>query len=143
MRLFLIGEFTDLPLHVVVETSAELADALGRVHGYRFVTRPELEALPGGRDALRAWFAGDDGVFRAHTRHLQEAIDAEEVEFDRMTPAEREAWLRPRLLDAGYAPNVVERLMRDRRRKGLRIVAAGGGAAAGDPSDERGGEHSG
>jgi len=122
VRLYLIGEFTDLPLHVVVETAAELADAFGHVHGYRFVTLPELEALAGGRDALAAWNAGDDEIFREHTRHLQEAIDAEEAAFDEMTPAEREAWLRPRLLDAGHNPREVERLMRDRRRRGLRII---------------------
>ena len=122
MRLFFVGEFTDLPLHVVAETTAELADAFGHVHGYRFVTRPELEALSGGSEALAAWSAGDDETFRAHTRHLQEAIDAEEVEFDRMSPAEREAWLRPKLLDAGHHPGDVERMMRDRRRRGMRLV---------------------
>lgn len=122
MRLYLIGEFIDLPLHVVVETSAELADAFGHVTGYRFVTRPELEALPGGEAALAAWYGGDDHVFREHTRHLQEAIDAEEVEFDRMSPAEREAWLRPILLDAGHSAPEVERLMRERRRRGFRVI---------------------
>ena len=124
MRLYLIGEFTDLPLHVVAETTGELADAFGHVHGYRFVTRPELEALPEGKDALAAWYAGDDRAFREHTRHLQEALDAEEQEFDRMSPAEREAWLRPRLIDAGHPPGDVERMMRDRRRRGLRVVDA-------------------
>ena len=125
MRLYLIGEFADLPLHVAVETTAELADAFGRVHGYRFVTPPELMTMPGGPEALEAWHAGDDRAFREHTRHLQEAIDAEEDEFDRMTPADREAWLRPRLLDAGHDPGEVERLMRDRRRRGLRVVEVG------------------
>ena len=142
MRLFLIGEFTDLPLHIVVETSAELVDAFGRVHGYRFVTRPELEALPEGRNALSAWFAGDDRTFREHTRHLQEAIDAEENEFDAMTPVEREAWLRPRLLDAGHNAGEVERLMRDRRRRGLRIIEPPT-RSPDDASGEREGERSG
>jgi hypothetical protein len=122
VRVFLIGEFTDLPLHVVAETTGELADAFGHVHGYRFVTRPELEALPAGRDALAAWYALDDDVFREHTRHLQEAIDQEEARFDEMSPAEREAWLRPRLIDAGHHPGDVERMMRDRRRRGFRVV---------------------
>ena len=124
MRLYLIGEFSDLPLHVVAETTGELADAFGHVHGYRFVTRPELEALPDGVDALAAWYAGDDGAFRQHTRHLQVALDAVEAEFDRMSPAAREAWLRPRLLDAGHPPGDVERMMRDRRRRGFRLVDA-------------------
>ena len=122
MRLFFVGEFTDLPLHVVAETTGELADAFGHVLGYRFVTRPELESLPGGKDALAAWYAGDDRVFREHTRHLQQALDEEEIEFDRMSPTEREAWLRPRLLDAGHHPGEVERMMRDRRRRGFRLV---------------------
>src|SRR4029079_17606399 len=124
VRLFFIGEFTDLPLHVVAETTGELADAFGHVHGYRFVTRPELESLPGGKDALVAWYEGDDQTFRAHTRHLQEAIDEEEAAFDEMSPADREAGLRPRLLDAGHNAGEVERLMRDRRRRGFRVVDA-------------------
>jgi hypothetical protein len=118
----MIGEFTDLPLHVVAETTGELADAFGHVEGYRFVTRPELESLPYGPEALESWYAGDDQVFREHTRHLQEAIDQEEARFDQMSPAEREAWLRPRLLDAGHHPGEVERMMRDRRRRGFRVV---------------------
>ncbi len=140
MRLYLIGEFTDLPVHIVVETSAELADAFGHVTGYRFVTRPELEALPGGTDALAAWYAGDDHVFREHTRHLQEAIDAEEAEFDRMSPAEREAWLRPILLDAGHPATEVERLMRERRRRGLRVIepTPDGAADVGHAEGDRG-----
>lgn len=140
MRLYLIGELPDLPLHVVVETSAELADAFGRVEGYRFVTRPELEALAGGPEALSAWYGGDDHVFRERTRHLQEAIDAEEAGFDAMTPAEREAWLRPRLIDAGHHPGEVERLMRDRRRRGFRVVGADAGAVADRSERSRDGE---
>jgi hypothetical protein len=138
--MYLIGEFTDLPLHVVVETAAELVDAFGRVEGYRFVTHPELEALPGGRDALAAWYAGDDHAFREHTRHLQEAIDAEEIGFDEMSPSQREAWLRPRLLDAGHPPAEVERLMRDRRRRGFRLVSTdrdGGNASESETPAER------
>jgi hypothetical protein len=127
MRLFLIGEFEDLPLHIAVETTPELTDAFGRVHGYRFVTDAELVRLPGGREALRAWDGGDDGVFREHTRRLQETVDAEETNFDDMAPAEREAWLRPRLLDAGHHPEEVERMMRERRRKGFRVIDADGG----------------
>jgi hypothetical protein len=136
VRLFFIGEFTDLPLHVVAETTGELADAFGHVNGYRFVTRPELESLPGGRDALAAWYAGGDQAFRTHTRHLQEALDEEEAAFDEMSPAEREAWLRPRLLDAGHNPREVEKLMRDRRRRGFRLVDRDAlGAAAEDRSE--------
>jgi hypothetical protein len=126
MRLFLIGEFEDLPVHVAAETTTELADAFGRVDGYRFVTYAELEHLPGGREALRAWDIGDDAIFREHTRLLQETIDAEETTFDDMPAAEREAWLRPRLLDAGHHPEEVERMMRERRRKGFRVVDADG-----------------
>ena len=137
MRLYLIGEFSDLPLHVVAETTGELADAFGRVHGYRFVTRPELETLPVGADALAAWYAGDDGAFRQHTRHLQEALDAEEAEFDRMSAAEREAWLRPRLLDAGHPPGDVERMMRDRRRRDFRLVDQETGPELGPLADDR------
>jgi hypothetical protein len=122
MRLFLIGELEELPIHVALETTAELADAFGRVHGYRFVTRAELERLPGGREALADWFAHDDRVFREHTRMLQESIDAEEQDFDAMSAVERESWLRPRLLDAGHHPEEVERLMREHRRKGFRVI---------------------
>jgi hypothetical protein len=128
MRLFLVGELEDLPLHVAVETTPELADAFGHVHGYRFVTDAELDGMPGGREALRAWDIGDDAVFREHTRWLQETIDAEETNFDDMAPAEREAWLRPRLLDAGHHPAEVERMMREHRRNGFRIIDADGGA---------------
>ena len=122
MRLYLIGELEDLPLHVVVETTAELADAFGRVEGYRFVTRAELELLTGGAEAISSWYEGDDRTFREHTRFLQRALDAEETEFDRMTQAAREGLLRPRLLDAGHPPTEVERLIRQGRRRGIRIV---------------------
>ncbi len=122
MRLYLIGELDELPLHVVTEVAAELADAFGRVHGYRFVTRPELEALPGGREALAAWFAGDDRVFRQRTRDLQRALDAQERILDLMSPSERDARLRPRLLEAGHHPSEIDRQLRDRRRRGFRIV---------------------
>jgi hypothetical protein len=131
VRLFLIGEHDDLPLHVAAETTPELADAFGRVDGYRFVTSAELVRLPGGREALRAWDVGDDSVFREHTRLLQETIDAEETTFDEMAPTEREAWLRPRLLDAGHHPAEVERLIRERRRKGFRVVDADGSGSSG------------
>jgi len=133
VRLYLIGEIDGLPLHVAVETTPELADAFGRVHGYRFVTRPELERLPGGREALDAWGREDDHAFRAHTRRLQETIDDEERGFDRMTPSEREAWLRPRLLDAGRNPLEVETMMRERRRKGFRLVAGDDDPPGADP----------
>jgi hypothetical protein len=140
VRLYLIGEIEGLPLHVAVETTAELADAFGRVLGYRFVTRPELEHLPGGLDALQAWDGKDDQTFRRHTRWLQETLDAEERSFDVMTPAEREEWLRPRLLDAGRLPAEIETLMRERRRKGFRVLSSEGtGGATGQP-DSGGGD---
>jgi hypothetical protein len=122
VRLYLIGELPDLPLHIVVETTGELADAFGRVEGYRFVPHSELERLPGGTEALAAWYAGDDRSFREHTIALQAHHDAEESGFDLMTASEREAWLRPRLLEAGHPPAEVERLLQERRREGLRVV---------------------
>src|SRR5687768_9338722 len=68
MRLYLIGEVDDAPLHVALETAVDLADGLAKIDGYRFVTRPELEALPHGREALAIWEAGDDAIFESRTR---------------------------------------------------------------------------
>jgi hypothetical protein len=138
MRLYLIGEFDDLPLHIVVETTTELADAFGRVRGYRFVTLGELKAMPGGREALRDWYEGDDRVFRERTRYLQEAIDREEARFDEMSSSEREAWLRPRLLKAGHHPADVDRMLRERRRRGFRVLESED-AVDGDEATRRSG----
>jgi hypothetical protein len=122
VRLYLIGDVEDAPLHVALEVAEDLALGLARIDGYRFVTRLELEALPGGREALRAWDAGDDVVFEARTRAFAEEMSAREARFDAMSDRERAAHLRDRLLAAGVEPARVEDMVRERRRKGLRIV---------------------
>jgi hypothetical protein len=125
MRLYLIGEMDDAPLHVALETAVDLADGLAKIDGYRFVTRPELEALPHGREALAIWEAGDDAVFESRTRAFSDDAWAKERHFDAMSDAEKAEYLRSRLLAAGLDPAKVHGLVRERRRKGLRI--------AGDP----------
>jgi hypothetical protein len=122
MRLYLIGEVDDAPLHVALETAVDLADGLAKIDGYRFVTRPELEALPHGREALAIWEAGDDAVFEARTRAFGDDAWAKEQHFDAMTDAEKAEYLRGRLLAAGLDPAKVHGLVRERRRKGLRIA---------------------
>lgn len=122
VRLYLIGEVEDAPLHVALEVAEDLAYGLVRIHGYRFVTRRELEALPHGREALRAWRAGDDTVFEARTRAFAEEMSAEEDRLDSMSDRERAAHLRDRLLAAGLEPARVEEMLRERRRRGLRIA---------------------
>ena len=122
MRLYLIGEMDDAPLHVALETAVDLADGLAKIDGYRFVTRPELEALPHGRAALAIWEAGDDAVFEARTRAFSDDAWAKEQHFDAMSDAQKAEYLRGRLLAAGLDPAKVHRLVRERRRKGLRIA---------------------
>jgi hypothetical protein len=128
MRLYLIGEVDDAPLHIALETALDLADGLAKIDGYRFVTRPELEALPHGREALAIWEAGDDVVFESRTRAFSDDAWAKEQHFDAMSDAEKAEYLRGRLLAAGLDPAKVHGLVRERRRKGLRI--AGDGEAA-------------
>jgi hypothetical protein len=122
MRLYLIGEMDDAPLHVALETAVDLADGLAKIDGYRFVTRPELEALPHGRAALAIWEAGDDAVFEARTRAFADDAWAKEQHFDAMSDGEKAEYLRGRLLAAGLDPAKVRGLVRERRRKGLRIA---------------------
>ncbi|MEX2407406.1 MAG: hypothetical protein WD834_08695 [Actinomycetota bacterium] len=122
MRLYLIGEMDDAPLHVALETAVDLADGLAKIDGYRFVTRPELEALPHGRAALAIWEAGDDAVFEARTRAFADDEWAKEKHFDAMSETQRAEYLRGRLLAAGLDPAKVHGLVRERRRKGLRIA---------------------
>lgn len=122
MRLYLIGEVDDAPLHVALETAVDLADGLAKIDGYRFVTRPELEALPHGREALAIWEAGDDSAFEARTRAFSDDAWAKEQHFDSMSEADKAEYLRGRLLAAGLDPAKVHGLVRERRRKGLRIA---------------------
>lgn len=122
MRLYLIGEVDDAPLHVALETAVDLADGLAKIDGYRYVTRPELEALPHGREALAIWEAGDDTVFESRTRAFSDDAWAKEQHFDAMSDAEKAEYLRGRLLAAGLDPAKVHGLVRERRRKGLRIA---------------------
>lgn len=122
MRLYLIGEVDDAPLHVALETAVDLADGLAKIDGYRFVTRPELEALPHGRAALAIWEAGDDAVFEARTRAFSDDAWAKEQHFDAMSDAQKAEYLSGRLLAAGLDPAKVHGLVRERRRKGLRIA---------------------
>jgi hypothetical protein len=122
MRLYLIGEVDDAPLHVALETAVDLADGLAKIDGYRFVTRPELEALPHGREALAIWEVGDDSAFEARTRAFSDDAWARERHFDSMSEAEKAEYLRGRLLAAGLDPAKVHGLVRERRRKGLRIA---------------------
>lgn len=122
MRLYLIGEMDDAPLHIALETAVDLADGLAKIDGYRFVTRPELDALPHGRAALAIWEAGDDAVFEARTRAFSDDAWAKEQHFDAMNEAQKAEYLRGRLLAAGLDPAKVHGLVRERRRKGLRIA---------------------
>jgi hypothetical protein len=135
MRLYLIGEMDDAPLHVALETAVDLADGLAKIDGYRFVTRPELEALPHGRAALAIWEAGDDTVFEARTRAFADDAWAKEQHFDAMSDAEKAEYLRGRLLAAGLDPAKVHGLVRERRRKGLRIADEPEGALSPESID--------